>query len=152
MPTIADAGRVRSVDILEIAPEQVGGWAGRTAVPGAVVGSWTGEQVGAVLSLVTALPEAEQMRCFVPRYALRLRDAATVLGEIAFCFRCRNGATVSFEPEFVGPAWFTFDPDSTPARQLLSLLRAAAGAPAAVPGAGETRPAPAGRRVDNGSP
>jgi hypothetical protein len=152
MPTIADPGRVRSIDVIEIAAGQVGGWAEWTTVPGVVVGSWTGERVGTVLSLVTALPEAGQMRCFVPRYGLRLRDGATVLGEIAFCFRCRNGVTVPVEPDFVGPAWFTFDPDSPPARRLRSLFRAAAGVPDPVPGAGETRPAPAGRRVDNGSP
>jgi hypothetical protein len=127
VPTIGDPARVLVIDVVEIAAEQARGWAGRTAVPGAVVDSWGGEQVGAVLSLVTALPEAEQMRCFVPRYALRLRDAAAVLAEIAFCFRCRNGATVSFEPGFVVPGRFTFDPDSPPAVELLSLFRAAAG-------------------------
>jgi hypothetical protein len=31
-----------------------------------------------------------------------------VLAEIAFCFRCRNGAVVSFQPGFMGPEWFTF--------------------------------------------
>jgi hypothetical protein len=127
MPTIGDPGRVLVIDVLEIVAEQARGWAGRSAVPGAVVDSWDGEQVDAVLSLVTALPQAEQMRCFVPRYALRLRDAASVLAEIAFCFRCRNGAVVSFESGFVGPEWFTFDPDSPPALRLLSLLRTAAG-------------------------
>jgi|SRR5947207_848671 len=127
MPTIGDPGRVLAIDVLEIAAEQARGWAGRTAVPGTVLHSWDGDQVDTVLSLVTALPEAEQMRCFVPRFALRLRDAATVLAEIAFCFRCRNGATVSFEPGFVAPEWFTFDPDSPPALRLLSLFRTAAG-------------------------
>jgi hypothetical protein len=68
MPTIGDAGRVVVIDVLEIVAEQARGWAGRSAVPGAVVDSWDGEQVDAVLRLVTALPEAEQMRCFVPRY------------------------------------------------------------------------------------
>src|SRR5438067_9420652 len=115
MPTIGDPGRVLVIDVLEIVAEQARGWAGRSAAPGAVVDSWDGEQVDAVLSMVTALPEAEQMRCFVPRYALRLRDAAGVLAEIAFCFRCRNGAVVSFERAAWGPEWFAFDPDRPPA-------------------------------------
>ncbi len=125
MPVIGDPHRVRDIDGVEASAEQAGGWNGRTAIRGAVAGGWHGEQVHAVLALVAALPEAKQMRCFVPRYAIRLRNGPTVLAEIAFCFRCRNGRAISFQPDFVVPSWFTFDPDSQPARRLLGLFRAA---------------------------
>ncbi|MEV4641419.1 hypothetical protein AB0J80_29150 [Actinoplanes sp. NPDC049548] len=127
MPVIADPGRVREIDVIEIAPQQSRGWDGRTAVRGAVVATWHGEAARTALALVTALPEAEQERCFLPRYAVRLRSGPTVLAEIAFCFRCRNAGSLSFEPDFVIPGRFTFDPDSGPARQLLALFTMAAG-------------------------
>lgn len=140
MPVIGDPHRVRDIDVIEVAPESIRGWDGRTAIRGVVTHAWRGEQVNTVLGLVSALPEAEQMRCFVPRYAIRLRSGTTVIAEIAFCFRCRNGRAISFQPDFVVSEWFTFDPDSQPARQLLSLFRTTAGTPDAAPDAIETRP------------
>jgi hypothetical protein len=63
---IGDPLRVRDVDVIEVAPEQARGWDGRTPIRGAVIDAWHGDQVDAVLALVAARPEAEQMRCFVP--------------------------------------------------------------------------------------
>jgi hypothetical protein len=73
---------------------------------------------------VAALPEAEQMRCFVPGFAVRLRSGAVVLAEVAFCFRCRNAMGVPSEHSPKAPGWFTFDPDSEPAQELLGRFRA----------------------------
>ncbi|WP_173082735.1 hypothetical protein [Phytohabitans rumicis] len=49
-----------------------------------------------------------------------------VLAEIAFCFRCRN-AKVLWPDGSRRPTWFTVDPDSKPAQDLLQRLDAAAG-------------------------
>jgi hypothetical protein len=86
---------------------------------------WDDSQVEAVLGLAAALPEAEQARCFIPGYAIRIRDAEGVLAEVAFCFRCRN-AKVLWPRATSGAAltWFAFDPDSQPAQQLLRRFRA----------------------------
>lgn len=127
MPVIADPRLVRDIDVIRIAPEQTRGWDGLTAIRGDVIGVWHGEQALAALALVAALPEAQPMRCFLPHYAIRLRNGPTVLAEIAFCFRCRNGRALSHQPDFEVAGWFTFDPDSAPAHQLLALFRTAGG-------------------------
>jgi hypothetical protein len=59
------------------------------------------------------------MRCFVPRFAVRLRNGAVVLAEVAFCFRCHNALVIPSQRGPETPAWFTFDPDSEPAQELL---------------------------------
>jgi hypothetical protein len=151
MPVIGSPRQISDIDLMEIGREQLANWNGQAVIEGAVTHTWRGEPVGTVLGLVAALPGAEQMRCFMPRYAIRLRRGPTVLAEVAFCFRCRNGRAVSFQPDFDVPGWFTFDPDSTPARQLLSMFRAVGAAPDAGADAVATRPSP-DSRVHNGSP
>jgi hypothetical protein len=73
---------------------------------------------------VAALPEAEQTRCFVPSFAVRLRNGPVVLAEVAFCFRCRNAMGIASEHSPKTPRWFTFDPDSESAQELLGRIRA----------------------------
>jgi hypothetical protein len=69
------------------------------------------------------LPEAEQMRCFTPSYGIRLRTETSVLAEVAFCFQCRNALVLNAAHIPNLPDWFTFDPNSTPAQQLLRMFR-----------------------------
>jgi hypothetical protein len=69
------------------------------------------------------LPEDEQMRCFNPQYGIRLRSGTTVLAEVAFCFRCHNALVIPSAHTPGLTTWFTFDPDSSPAQELLRLLR-----------------------------
>ncbi|MEH1125505.1 hypothetical protein [Micromonospora sp. CPCC 206061] len=92
-----------------------------------VIGTWSGERVSVVLNLVAALPESEAMRCFVPLYAIRLRGGSLVLTEVAFCFQCHNAMSVPIADNTQPPTWFTFDPDSKPAEDLLYLPRSCAG-------------------------
>jgi hypothetical protein len=119
MPPIADRDEVQEIDVIAVDLERDKGWSQWTSVPGDNIGTWTGEQVEVVLNLVAALPEAEQMRCFVPRFAVRLRNGPVVLAEVAFCFRCRNAMGIPSPHSPKTPTWFTFDPDSEPARELL---------------------------------
>lgn len=72
-------------------------------------------------ALVVSLPAAEQMRCHVPRYAIRfLTGGGTVA--IALCFRCNNARVLTESEE----GWFTFDGQSAEASRLLDRLRGAA--------------------------
>ena len=124
MPVIVDADHVREIDVVAVDLERDGDWSRWRTVPGEVIGTWTGQQAQVVLDLVAALPEAEQMRCFIPRFALRLRSEAVVLAEVAFCFQCHNALGISSRYSPKTPAWFTFDPDSEPAQDLLRRFRA----------------------------
>jgi hypothetical protein len=123
MPIIAEAQQVGEIDLIDVDLERDPDWSGWKAVPGEVVGTWDGESVVTVLGLVAALPEAEQMRCFVPGYAIRLRRGPLTLAEVAFCFRCRNALGLPSAHSPQTPTWFTFNPDSEPARQLLRLFK-----------------------------
>jgi hypothetical protein len=123
MPLIADAQQVESIDVVAVALDRSPDWNRWTAVPGDVVGTWRGENVRVALALIASLPEAEQMRCFTPSYGIRLRAETAVLAEVAFCFQCRNALVLNaaHTPNLLG--WFTFDPNSPPAQQLLRLFR-----------------------------
>jgi hypothetical protein len=118
MPMIADPEVADRIDV--VAVDLSGDWSRWRALPGTVIGSWSGDRVREVLGLVAALPEDEQMRCFVPRYGIRVLAGPSVLAEAAFCFRCHNG--LIFPLAGASPQRFTFDPDSRPARELLALL------------------------------
>ncbi|WP_406207265.1 hypothetical protein OH807_34455 [Kitasatospora sp. NBC_01560] len=127
LPTTADI--VELIEAVRI--DDPHGWPAWTdTVPGTSIGVW--EDAQEVLALVTALPAAPRMRCFVPGYALRARTGEhpvfprVTLFEIAFCFRC-NGAW-SYGPAVTGDkalAHQTFDPASAPARALLDRFRRA---------------------------
>jgi hypothetical protein len=123
MPLAADPGQVHTIDVIAVAIDRYPDWNRWTAVPGDVVGTWAGEKVRRALELIAALPEAEQMRCFVPSYGIRLRTESSVLAEVAFCFRCHNALAFPGEHTPNLANWFTFDPDSAPARHLLALFR-----------------------------
>ena len=123
MPLIADARQVQNIEVVAVALDRFPNWSRWTAVPGDVVGTWSGEKVRVTLALIASLPEAEQMRCFVPSYGIRLRTETSVLAEVAFCFQCHNALGVPSAHTANLPSWFTFDPDSTPAQQLLRMFR-----------------------------
>lgn len=124
MPVIAEPEAVREIDVIAVDLDLRGDWGQWSAVPGDVIGTWTNDQVNEVLDLVAALPAAEQMRCFLPRFAVRLRSGPTVLAEVAFCFRCHNAMGIPSPHNPGTPRWFTFDPDSEPAQELLRRFRA----------------------------
>ena len=121
MPLIADPGQVQNIDV--IAVPHGSDWHRWTALPGEVIGTWSGGQVRVALALIASLPEAEQMRCFTPTYGIRVRDETSVLAEVAFCFQCRNAKAIPSAATPDLPAWFTFDPRSEPAQRLLRLFR-----------------------------
>src|SRR4051794_40217453 len=88
MLLIADPHAVRQIDVVAVAPDDdFYRWA---ALPGEVIATWSGDQVRLALGLVASLPEAEQMRCFMPRFGIRVRADSTVMAEVAFCFSCHN--------------------------------------------------------------
>ncbi|MFP8885054.1 MULTISPECIES: hypothetical protein [Streptomyces] len=92
------------------------------AVPGEEFGLWDGDEAEELLGLLAALPAGERMRCFIPRYGLRLHTAGGDARDIAFCFRCHTALVL-------GPGgareWPAFDGESAPARELLCRFRAA---------------------------
>jgi hypothetical protein len=95
-----------------------------TAVPGTTIGKLLGEEALEFLDLVAALSSGEIMRCFVPGYGIRARNAdELVLFEIAFCFKCNNALILEHVPrkqrDFVG-----FKADSRRAQDLLARFRA----------------------------
>lgn len=122
MPVIAGATRTDEIDVIVVDLERHPDWSAWRAVPGTVVAVWEGKRVPVVLDLVAALPESEAMRCFVPRHAIRLRRGPLVLTEVAFCFRCHNAMSLPIADDTGPPTWFTFDPDSGPAQDLLRLF------------------------------
>ena len=123
MLLLADPLEVRHIDVVAVTPDRDANWSRRSTLPGEVIGTWSGENVRVPLGLVASLPESEQMRCFTPRYGMRLRTELIVLAEVALCFTCHNALVLSSEHPPQLPKWFTFDPDSAPAQQLLRSFR-----------------------------
>jgi hypothetical protein len=122
MPLIIEPEVVGQIDVVAVALDD--SWSRWRGVPGEVIGTWSGDRVRVALGLVASLPEAEQMRCFVPRYGMRMRAESLVLAEVAFCFKCHNAKVFRSDHTPQLPNWFTFDPDSPPAQELLRLFRA----------------------------
>ena len=56
------------------------------AVPGEVLATVEGPEAQALVGRVAALPDGEQMRCFTPRYGLRIWDAELLLAESVSAF------------------------------------------------------------------
>src|SRR3954469_14589440 len=123
MPLLTGPQEVRHIDVVAVALDRDTNWGRWKTLPGEVIGTWSGESVRVALGLVASLPESEQMRCFAPRYGMRLRAESVVLAEVAFCFSCHNGMGLPSEHTPQLPKWFTFDPDSAPAQELLTLFR-----------------------------
>ena len=121
MPLIAEPRAVDRIDVVSI--RAAGIREQRATLPGDVIGTWRGGRFRVALDLVAALPPSEQMRCFLPRYGIRVHAGSSVLAEVAFCFRCHNARALPSEHTPHRPSWFTFDPDSPPAQELLHLFR-----------------------------
>lgn len=96
-------------------------------VPGEEPDLWDGDEAAELLGLVAALPAGERMRCFAPRYGLRLHTAGGGVRDIAFCFRCHAALVLGPGGVRGSPA---FDGESAPARELLRRFRAAGARPA----------------------
>lgn len=120
---MADFVSPATVDRLELLRVALEGWTygGQwTSVPGETFATLTGDSARELLEMVEALPDGDQVRCFVPTYGLRAWDGDTIVGEAAICFRCHNAVTrVGGER-----GWFRFDVGSAEARRLLEALRA----------------------------
>ncbi|MYT73495.1 MULTISPECIES: hypothetical protein [unclassified Streptomyces] len=98
-----------------------------TPYPGTTVAHWIGSEVATALSLVESLSGGEQHRCgFSPGWGVRAYEDSLDLAlfEAAFCFTCQeirmHGRTV---PSDLAKQYF--DPDTLPARTLLTLFRTA---------------------------
>lgn len=92
-------------------------------VPGTTIGIWEDADVTTIIDLVTALPDDEVMRCFIPRYGIRAHGPDGLLFEIAFCFRCHGAKIFTPDPEKRGDL-IGFDATSPPAQTLLTKFRA----------------------------
>ncbi|WTW96342.1 hypothetical protein OG216_24540 [Streptomycetaceae bacterium NBC_01309] len=114
----------REAELIEVvritAPDKL--WRSPCLV-GEDVDIWDGPGVQKALTLITDLPTGERYRCFVPAWGIRAHDATHQLFEIAFCFRCHAAQLwgPGLTKEQLGQ---TFDGDSSPAQELLSLFRA----------------------------
>jgi len=103
-------------------------WRGALEEPAAF---WEGDVLAEALGLIDQLPESELMRCFSPGFGMRLHDESTARLEILFCFHCHIALMIDLVAPGRGQVGATFDPDSDPARELLSRFRRCA------PGVGE---------------
>ncbi len=119
MPHLGELETVDRVDVLRIDIGSVLPWSGWASVPGEILGVARGSDAATLASQIAALPDGEQMRCFLPRYGVRIWRSSDLLAEVALCFRCHNALT------FIGgqQGWFKFDADSDPGRELLSALQ-----------------------------
>ena len=119
MPDLGELEAVDRVEVVRIDLEGVLPWSDWTSVPGRTLGVVEGSAAATLASQIVALPEGEQMRCFVPRYGVRIWRSSDLLAEVALCFRCHNAIT------FVGgrEGWFQFDAESDAGRELLSTLQ-----------------------------
>ncbi|MBS2963735.1 hypothetical protein KGA66_11795 [Actinocrinis puniceicyclus] len=84
---------------------------------------WEGAALAEVLGLIEQLPESGGMRCFTPRFGIRLHDASVARAEVYFCFHCHWAVMVDLLNPGRREVWETFDPDSDPARELLHRFR-----------------------------
>jgi len=71
---ISSAQRTDEIDVIDVDLDGHPDWSAWIGVPGKVIGVLDGELVSALLNLVVALPESVGTRCFLPRYAIRLRS------------------------------------------------------------------------------
>ena len=119
MPQLVDAQTVVRVDLLRVALDGWSYWDERIAVPGETFASVVDAQAKRIVDLLHALPDGEQMRCFIPTYGLRILSGDGMLAETAICFRCNNALTLIAGEK----GWFKFDAESEPAARLLAEFR-----------------------------
>ena len=118
MPDLIQPQAVQRVDVIRIPAESVSNSSEWVAVPGDVLATVEGLEAQALVERIAALPDGEQMRCFTPRYGLRIWGTELLLAESALCFRCHNALTLIEGQR----GWFQFDADSDAARLLLAEL------------------------------
>lgn len=87
------------------------------------VAIWEAAQVSNALTLISSAPDSELHRCFIPGWGIRAHSATDLLFQIAFCFQCHGarlwGPDVPAELDGI----HGFDPDSSPALELLQRFR-----------------------------
>jgi hypothetical protein len=115
-----------AIDVIAVDLADRRSWHLWLSAPGTVVGTLEGSRVALALGLVAALPAGQMMRCFDPHYALRLRQGAVALVDVAFCFECHNALRIPVLGGAGSSDLVGFDATSEPARDLLDLLRSAA--------------------------
>jgi hypothetical protein len=94
-------------------------WRGALEEPVAI---WDGDALAEALGLIERLPESELTRCFDPGFGLRVHDESVARAEVLFCFKCDMALMI----DLIDPRrdWgATFDSESEPAQELLSLFR-----------------------------
>jgi hypothetical protein len=118
VPALVQPQAVQRVDVIRIPAESIPNSFEWVALPGDVLATVEGPEAQSLVARIAALPDGEQMRCFTPRYGLRIWGSELVLAETALCFRCHNALTLIDGQR----GWFTFDADSGAARQLRAEL------------------------------
>ena len=76
-----------------------------------------------LISLLTAVEPAEQMRCHEPRYAAECHYENGASVRISFCFKCKNLIVSSTELRGI----IGFNPTNPPGRNLMAFLNATSG-------------------------
>ncbi|MFD3655255.1 hypothetical protein [Streptomyces sp. NPDC058620] len=87
------------------------------------VAIWESALVKEALALISSAPDSELHRCFIPGWGIRAHSATDLVFQIAFCFQCHGarlwGPGVPAELDGI----HGFDPDSSPALELLERFR-----------------------------
>ena len=117
---IVPPAEVALVEVAQVERGWRSDWRGALEEPAAIL---DGALLAEVLDLIGQLPESEMMRCFTPGFGIRLHDESVARVEVLFCFHCHNALMIDLASPKRGEVWATFDPDSAPARELLSRFR-----------------------------
>jgi len=94
---------------------------------------WDGPELAEALRLIEQMPEGELMRCFTPGFGIRIHDKSDLRAEVLFCFHCEMALMIDLKNPQSTQTGASFDPDSEPARDLLSRFRNAVATHAASP-------------------
>ncbi|MFJ8085220.1 hypothetical protein ACIQ6Y_31940 [Streptomyces sp. NPDC096205] len=89
------------------------------------VAVWSGTQLDRALALISDLPGSDLMRCFFPGWGVRVRSTTELLFQMAFCYKCHGVRLWGPQVPSGQVGLHAFDPDSTPARELLRGFREA---------------------------
>jgi hypothetical protein len=119
VPMVIDPAVVVLVEIKQIDRDQWHNHPGEAAPLGRHLATIGDEPARDLVSRLAQLPEGDRMRCFLPRYAMRVWDQKGDLTDVALCFRChwicyrRRGKEASFG----------FDANAPGSKALLDALR-----------------------------
>jgi hypothetical protein len=114
---IVPSNEVALIEVARVKRDMEPHWHRALEEPGAIL---DGATLAEVLELIERLPESETMRCFTPGFGIRVHDKSEARAEVLFCFHCHNALMIDLANPKQRQVWASFDPDSAPARELLS--------------------------------